>query len=1027
MKCVFCDRQWTRDGADRPAEEILTDAPISELSGMRAVLGGGEPTLHPQLPAILEGLRERGVRKIAMRSNGAWASREGPVRFLKQKGLSEVTLLFVSHKPEVFDRLTRKKGAYDAVVKGIENLRAARVKISLRIPLIKPTLADLPELLRAIPALVPGARRVDLVHLDIDDPTLQVSVDELNAILPNGSAHDIPGLPDVFLDPGTGIPLCWAEKMSAWKISPDDPTARRHHPEPCQGCYLRTSCPGVMRGYAKVFGDEVVRPYTLDYNPERPRAAEKKRAGVFEAVKGVTYECPETDTGEATIASVRLRVGHKCNRRCDFCFIPHHEKAVQDYDIRASIQAAIEKGVRELVMTGGEPTLQKDLPDYIEQARDGGVRRIVLQTNAIRLADPDFCRSLVERGLTHVVISLHSHRDDVLASITGLPNTMQRILRSIENLHNAGIQMSVTHVIGPKNYDLLPEFSRFMVEQSYIRRFCFIFATPMAWPMAREDLIVRYADAAPYLLEALDYCIEKGVLVDGLSFKCGAPHCVVGGDPKYLVGAVKIPEQNRTPDWVEVPACKVCVLRDQCYGVRRLYTWMYGVEEFKPVLDPRKSVSYSAAPSLRVARTQQHHPFLAQATALIDRVGGVLGISPAALAAVQEPSQSIPATLRGPDGVAVSALRVRYGDGDVAGGLEIAPSLDAASCQMTALLRHLRAAALGIPLGGAHGMIALAPGEDPAGVVRQYVQALQNTREAGVDHLTPHTSAPWSVVEAAVDAHNAGRPAAEQRVGLLRRQPQGARAELRMTSVDSAVAATSGALVHLKLDDSRIRYAVWGYGRAGQRYAERMDRVAISGRLPMLVGCADTQSSWVLAHGLEHERVTGFKQRNGRIPSGMGASDRPDDVLSAPADVLLLSGRGPALTTENVSAVQARVVVDLTGAISPAVERILLRHGVVFVPSIIATAGPLVLSDLERRRVLDTVGAARDAITRQTQALLARALAVSQRHDLTMTEAVVALGLEALLPAQSVSGKASGISAGTASNGTRPPSPNTSR
>ena len=91
----------------------------------------------------------------------------------------------------------------------------------------------------------------------------------------------------------------------------------------------------------------------------------------------------------------------------------------------------MDAGARELVMTGGEPTLVKELPRHIAQASEGGIRRIVLQTNAMRLANEDFTQRLVDSGLTSTVISLHSHRDDVLESITTLPNTMDRILRGI--------------------------------------------------------------------------------------------------------------------------------------------------------------------------------------------------------------------------------------------------------------------------------------------------------------------------------------------------------------------------------------------------------------------------------------------------------------------------------------------------------------------------------------------------------------------------------------------------------------------
>jgi glutamate dehydrogenase/leucine dehydrogenase len=312
-----------------------------------------------------------------------------------------------------------------------------------------------------------------------------------------------------------------------------------------------------------------------------------------------------------------------------------------------------------------------------------------------------------------------------------------------------------------------------------------------------------------------------------------------------------------------------------------------------------------------------------------------------------------------------------------------------------------------LPVSGAHGQLAASDGET-AGLISQYVQSLQGTKPAGTDHLTPHTSTPWAEVEAAVDRHNAGRAHDTVRVGLLRRTLTGPLAELRMTSLDSALAATAAALDSVELPDTRLRYAVWGYGRAGQRYAALMDKLVVQGRRAMLVGLADSRGAQVLVHGLEHERATVFKQRNGRIPAGAGASETPADVLRAPADVLLLSGRGPALTLDMLPELKARVVVDLTGAVSPDIERALLAQGVVFVPSLIATAGPLVMAELERTGQLGAgsessasagradVPAARAAIHRHTARLFARARAARQQHDLSMTEAVVSLGLSAL-------------------------------
>ena len=958
FRCTFCDRVWPE--AEVPVDQVLEQAPMSELGGLRAVLGGGEPTLHPQLPQIIEGLRARGVRKLSIRTNAAWASREAPVAFLKRRGLTQADVLFPTHDPAVFDELTRREGAWDAVTAGVRNLAARGVRLTARVPLIQPTLPTLEETLQRLPQLIEGLVRIDLVHLDLADPRLQVTYEDINAALPSGSAHPWPDVPPVFLDPGPGVPLCRSHEMNRWELSPDVPTAPGHKPEPCQRCFVRNACSGISKGLHAVRGAEGLRPVPLDFD-EPERRVERSVQGAFEPVKGVTYECGEDET--PSLASVRLRVGHACNRRCDFCFIPHHEKAVHDHDIPASIQAAVDAGARELVMTGGEPTLVKDLPRHIAQASQGGIRRIVLQTNAMRLANPDFTQRLVDSGLTSTVISLHSHRDDVLESITTLPNTMDRILRGIRNLHEAGIQASVTHVIGPKNHMHLPDFTRFMIEEADLRRFCFIFATPMAWPMARRDLIVRYADAAPHVMAAMDVAIDNDVVVDGLAFKCGAPHCVVGGEPRYLLDAVPIPEENRTPDWMRIPACERCTLRGQCYGVRRLYAWLYGIDEFQPVLeDGKRADDWNRGRFLpRATPASDHDPV----AALLDQVR-TLDLDPPV--AVESPI----------DG----GYRFRSGAASM-GSLARAGTRDEARAMAQAMTVQLRA--VGVDLDGSHTVSSASP--------ERVVAALD---QDGVEHLLPHTTTRWSEVVEAADRDG---------VRILRRT-----SPLPMASVASAVAAASAALVELG-GGRLIRYGIWGFGRAGRLFAKRFDGVLLGGnRRPTLVACADSSSAVLDPRGLEFERLAAFKTRHGRLPRPVQSQHAPDAVFEQDLDVLLLAGRGVPLGPDQARALGARVVVDMTGRVPVEIEDVLVRRGVVLVPSLLATCGPLLVADAERRGVAED---ARALVAAQTAGVYRRARALGGR----MSDALIRLALD-----QSVSGNRSG-SSGDRSKGTSPTSP----
>lgn len=934
FKCSFCDKQWV-DPDSLTEEDILQHAPMSELGGLRVVLGGGEPTLHPRLPQLIKGLKQQKVRKIGIRTNGAWASKEGLVRILKKNGLSDAIVLFPTLDEELFNQLVGKKQAYQTVIKGIQNLQKERINIILRIPLLKPTLKDLPALLDALPHVIGRIKRVDLVYLDMKDPDLQIRLDDINTILPFGSQHPNANLPPIYLDPGPGIPMCWVEKMKQWNITPDCPTSKGSKTEKCDSCFVKKGCSGIPKGHLALFGDDdfqaFASPIIESYTPHQ-ELSEMKEIN-FEKKKGMTYECLESE--ETTLASVRLRVGHECNRRCEFCFIPHHEKAVQDYDIEKSIESAVALGVRELVMTGGEPTLQNDLPVYIQKASDLGVRRIILQTNGVRLANPEYSQKLVDAGLTSVIISLHSHKADILAQITKLPNAMNRILKGIDNLHKTGVQVSLTHVIGPRNYHLLPEFARFMVEKAKVNRFCFIFATPMSWQMATKDIVVRFSDAAPYLMEAMDYCIEQGVLVDGLAFKCGAPHCVINGEPKYLVDAELIPENNRSEDWIRVPACETCVLKKQCYGVRRFYAWLYGVDEFKPVLDEQKAIEHWSPTAVSLPSrsgifphkiTPKQYPeddVKDQVIRRLQQLGERQNIPKKELNLFL--NQYEKTTLN--DGGFQIIHQYKGASSINIGSIASAGNISSAKSQ--ALLRSLRSLAFNIPISGSHSFWTSTPLP-----IQEYAESFSKKH---LSLLTPHTSyspAPLNLPQ----------------VKTLRTYEFCKEQKCHMSSVDSAVILAQIALDHLNLNRHNLRYNIWGYGKAGQAFARKFDLITVFNSKnhplrPKLIGCADSKSSWIDINGLEHERITSFKLRNNRLPSG--SQDRPEQVLFEEAELVLLSGKGCPINKDNIDNIRSKIIMDMTGSLTPDIEEALKKRGVLCIPSVITTSGPFLLSILE--------------------------------------------------------------------------------
>lgn len=110
----------------------------------------------------------------------------------------------------------------------------------------------------------------------------------------------------------------------------------------------------------------------------------------------------------------RISLNDWCNLGCYFC---HNESqgAVGDRPGAAGLSAAdlawvsaiaLDAGYRKFKLTGGEPTLRRDILEVVRELRGAGVEHLSMITNGIRLAG--LARPLREAGLARVNVSLHT-------------------------------------------------------------------------------------------------------------------------------------------------------------------------------------------------------------------------------------------------------------------------------------------------------------------------------------------------------------------------------------------------------------------------------------------------------------------------------------------------------------------------------------------------------------------------------------------------------------------------------------------
>ncbi|MCX5973590.1 MAG: radical SAM protein, partial [Coprothermobacterota bacterium] len=124
-----------------------------------------------------------------------------------------------------------------------------------------------------------------------------------------------------------------------------------------------------------------------------------------------------------TIDYLRLSVTDRCNLRCFYCMPEEgvsplsHSDILRYEEMAIVVEQAVQEGIRNVRLTGGEPLVRKGVPELIQQLRGiDGLQDLSLTTNAVLL--PLYAQPLWQAGLRRINIGLPSLDRQVYARLT---------------------------------------------------------------------------------------------------------------------------------------------------------------------------------------------------------------------------------------------------------------------------------------------------------------------------------------------------------------------------------------------------------------------------------------------------------------------------------------------------------------------------------------------------------------------------------------------------------------------------------
>ena len=132
---------------------------------------------------------------------------------------------------------------------------------------------------------------------------------------------------------------------------------------------------------------------------------------------------------------LRLSITDVCNFRCQYCLpdgyaCDHDRQFLTLPEIKQVAKTFASLGTEKIRITGGEPSLRKDLPDIIAACKNtDGIKKLAITTNGYKL--PEHLPSWIDAGLDAMNVSIDSLDSKQFNLITG-HNKLSTVLDGVE-------------------------------------------------------------------------------------------------------------------------------------------------------------------------------------------------------------------------------------------------------------------------------------------------------------------------------------------------------------------------------------------------------------------------------------------------------------------------------------------------------------------------------------------------------------------------------------------------------------------
>jgi pyruvate-formate lyase-activating enzyme len=310
-----------------------------------------------------------------------------------------------------------------------------------------------------------------------------------------------------------------------------------------------------------------------------------------------------------------------CNAKCKFCIVYDRlnkpEFNMTDELVYETMRQSRARGSTDLGYSGGEPSIDPRIIDFVRYAKELGFTRQSMNTNGIKFKQKQFCKDIIEAGLTSIDISIHGHTDELHDALVVKKGALAAIREACANLcelrRTHQFHLSATVVITRDNHRYLRDICVFLDSIGIThKRLKYAYEGNMSHEVIIEQ-VAPYQEVVPSIKDALDYLATQkyGFYITHIPLCLLGEHAAFSQDFERRNALMMFDNHKVYGDAAHYfrqdgDACAACAVNNLCTRLDGGYERFHGRPDLVPFASHEEVEAMFASALARFPKASQH-------------------------------------------------------------------------------------------------------------------------------------------------------------------------------------------------------------------------------------------------------------------------------------------------------------------------------------------------------------------------------------------------------------------------------------